>query len=257
MRNAVRVEHLLEIAVVGADQHLAAGREDRVGQSAERDIDRFDRLDRRGFDAGVADHVRVRDVADDEIELSDAIASTSLSVTSGQLISGLQIVGRDVRARHEDALLAGNGASRPPEKKNVTCAYFSVSAMRSCVQAERREVFAERVLHRLRRIRDRGDGEAFLVLGQRDERRQARPARALEAGEIGIDERMRNLARAIGAEVHEDDRVAIDERRAAADDGRLDELVVLAARVGALQRVDARSSRAAMIRLRRSRRTRA
>jgi hypothetical protein len=36
----------------------------------------------------------------------EPIASTSLSVTSGALISGLMIVGLDLGGRHQDALLA-------------------------------------------------------------------------------------------------------------------------------------------------------
>ena len=65
-----RIEHLFEIAVVGGDQHLAAGSRDRRGRAAERDVDRFDRLDRGRRDAGVADHVGVGEVADDEIEVA-------------------------------------------------------------------------------------------------------------------------------------------------------------------------------------------
>ena len=81
----------------------------------------------------------------------DAIASTSLSVTSGQLISGLQIVGRDVRARHEDAFLAGERrfAAAGEEERHVRV--FLGFGDAQLLQAERREVFAERVLHRLRR----------------------------------------------------------------------------------------------------------
>ncbi len=90
MRHAVVVEHLFEIAVVGGDQHLAAAlarcaRRDR----AERDVDRLGGLDRRRLDAAVADHVRVGDVADDEVELLRRDRRRpGASVTSGQLISG-------------------------------------------------------------------------------------------------------------------------------------------------------------------------
>ena len=61
--------------------------------------------------------------------LSSFIAFTSLSFTSYALISGLRsyvaTFGDGTKMRSSPS----NGASRPPLKKNVTWAYFSVSAM--------------------------------------------------------------------------------------------------------------------------------
>src|SRR5688572_9751491 len=60
------------------------------------------------------------------------IAFTNLSVTSYALISGFRSYvstwGDGTRMR----VSPGYSFSLPPLKKNVTCAYFSVSAMRSC-----------------------------------------------------------------------------------------------------------------------------
>ena len=51
----------------------------------------------------------------------------------GALISGIKsyvaTLGEGIINRDSP----GNAASCPPEKKNVTCGYFSVSAMRNCV----------------------------------------------------------------------------------------------------------------------------
>ena len=59
-------------------------------------------------------------------------SSSALSVTSYALISGFKsyvaTLGELMRTRTSFSL----GASTPPLKKNVTCAYFSVSAMWSC-----------------------------------------------------------------------------------------------------------------------------
>ena len=102
-----------------------------------------------------------------------------------------------------------NGFSRPPEKKKVTWAYFSVSAIRSCVRPCRGQIFAQRVVQTLRPIGDVGDGQALFVFGQGHECGQRRYAPALEAVEIGIDKGMAQLARAVGPEIHEYHRIAV------------------------------------------------
>ena len=81
-----------------------------------------------------------------------------------------------------------------------------------------------------------GPRELFTVLV-----RQKKPSRgcaALEARERGSVSARVELARAVGAEVHEHDRVAVVHRDGCApahDRGRFDELVGLAARVGGLE----------------------
>ena len=59
-----------------------------------------------------------------------------------------------------------------------------------------------------------------------------RHALALELAEIGLDEGAGQLAGAVGAEVHEDDGVAVFDLHRLADGGGLDEFVALAAGVG-------------------------
>ena len=64
---------------------------------------------------------------------SDLIASTNLSHTSNALISGCKsyvaTFGDFTKIRSSPLF----GSSTPPLKKNVTCAYFSVSAILACV----------------------------------------------------------------------------------------------------------------------------
>ena len=103
-------------------------------------------------------------------------------------------------------------------------------------KSERGEIFAERVVHRLRCERDRAGAETFLILRQGDERRQFDFARTRKSAEVRVDERMRQLARAIGAEVHEDDGVAIPHEPRFLCNGGLHEFVVLATRVSGIER---------------------
>ena len=83
----------------------------------------------------------------------------------------------------------------------------------------------------LGRERD-ADRQSGLVLGHRDDQHAAREravGRAIEGREVGVRERMRELARSVGAVVAVDERIAVaDGAVDPIDDGGLDELVVLA-----------------------------
>ena len=61
------------------------------------------------------------------------IAFTSPSHTSNMLISGCKSQVATLGDFTRILSSPGNGSSKPPLKKKVTCAYFSVSAVRSCV----------------------------------------------------------------------------------------------------------------------------
>ena len=128
------VDHLLGVAVVGGDQSDAAGLRHRRDDAADAGVDGLDGLDRGVEDARVPDHVAVGEVEDDHVVLArrDALLELVGDLEGAHL--RLQVVGRDLGRRDEAAVLARqNGSSPPPLKKNVTCAYFSVSAMRSCL----------------------------------------------------------------------------------------------------------------------------
>src|ERR1700730_5341511 len=97
------------------------------------------------------------------------------------------------------------GVSTPPLKKYVTCAYFSVSAHSQLRESERSDVFAEAHRHRLWR---KGDGklpEFVAITRQTDERRKLRRTGPRESVERLGRQRTRQLAGAVGTEVHEDD----------------------------------------------------
>ena len=105
-----RIVHHLDVAVIGGDQHFAAARALRGNHAADALVEDLDRPRRRFEIAGMADHVAVGVIADDRVvAVPLAIAATSLSVTSNALISGLQIVGRDLGRGHHDAVLARIG----------------------------------------------------------------------------------------------------------------------------------------------------
>ena len=78
----------------------------------------------------------------------ESIASTTLSVSSNTDISGFRSYVATFGDGTSMRSSPSNCVSEPPLKKNVTCAYFSVSAMRSCVRPACDEHFAEVVADR-------------------------------------------------------------------------------------------------------------
>ena len=100
-----------------------------------------------------------------------------------------------------------------------------------------RHPFAEGVHQRCRRI-SAGDFNVRGVLGQHDEI-EVHHFLTGEAVEIGVNEGAGNFARAVGAEVHENQRIAVFHRRIglafSANNGRFHELIVFIARISGLQ----------------------
>ena len=73
----------------------------------EAAVQRFHRRDRRRDAAGVPDHVRVREVADDDlVPARDSMSATSCVGDAVGAHLRHQIVGRNLLRRHQDAILA-------------------------------------------------------------------------------------------------------------------------------------------------------
>ena len=100
------VHHLFRVAVIRGDQHHAAGGVDCLVQASEAGVDGFDGLDRGAEIAGMADHVGVGVIDQDEVE---AAAADRLDKPVGDFEGGhfrLQVVGGHFRRGNEDALFA-------------------------------------------------------------------------------------------------------------------------------------------------------
>src|SRR5690606_38846145 len=70
---------------------------------------------------------------------------------------------------------------------------------------------------------------------EHDDAGQLRHTGTGKTGEVGLDERTGQFAGAVGAEIHEDHRIAVFHTGRGADGGGLDELVALLARIGGVQ----------------------
>ena len=100
-------------------------------------------------------------------------------------------------------------------------------------------ILAEAVADGLRRERDGQVREFVAVRREAHVGRELRHAGARERAECGVGDRARHLPRAVGAEIHEHDHVAVGHRRGPAvairNHRRLHEFVVLAAGVGRVE----------------------
>jgi hypothetical protein len=119
-----------------------------------------------------------------------------------------QVVGGDLRRGHQYAAFAVERllATAAEEKGHVGILLGLGDAQLR--ELPLRDPGAEHVVQRLRR-KGAGDVEAGCVLRGHHEAGEPRTAPALEAVEGVIDQRPGHLPRAIGAEVHEQHRVAV------------------------------------------------
>ena len=229
-----RLPHLVGVAVVGRDERLAADLVDGGEEDAEAAIDRFAGLADRGEVAGVADHVRVRVVDDDQTVFAGKDRGLGhLGDVRGRHL-GLLVIGRDfLRALRHAALFAGEGlfAVVVEEEGHVR----ELLGLRGTIlrDALLGDPLAEDVHHLGGLVEDHVGAEALLVVGQGGVE-DFEQLRAGETLELRIDERAGDLARAVAAEVEEQHGVTVLDEGRALDAGRRDELVTGRIRVGRL-----------------------
>ena len=200
---------------VGSSASTRLDRRRRSGQAA---VDDLERRDGRGPDAGVADHVRVGEVRDDEVVLA---GPDRLDQRVGDADGAhLRLRGRTSRpwgSGRAGVPRPGTAASTPPLKKYVTWAYFSVSATWNWRQPASETACGERA--RLLRREGDLDRQAGLVLGHRhDEAGRVGAGRPIGAArskpsKSRVGQRVGQLARPVGPEVGVDDGVAVADRR--------------------------------------------
>ena len=198
-----RVEHQLAVAVVGGDDQRAASSRARRQYGRAR-VDRFHRLDRGRQTAGVADHVGVGVVEDDQVVFAGADRRDHLVGQLRRRHLGLQVVGRDLGRGHHDAVLAGIRLLAPAveEKGDVRVLLGLRDAQLRAAGVG--DDLAQDVRAALRREDRRHQlVERVGVLRHADRGGECDHARAREAVEFRIEHRGQNFARPVGAEVEE------------------------------------------------------
>ena len=105
-RCGVIVPHHLAIAVIGGDDHAAAGGKHRIRNLADRAVHRLHGADRRFEVTCMANHVGIGKIHHDQIVASvlDAVESCGENAVSAHL--GLHVVGGNLRRGDHHPLLA-------------------------------------------------------------------------------------------------------------------------------------------------------
>ena len=187
----------------------------------------------------MADHVAVGVVADDGVVLSGLDRRDELVGNLRCAHLRLEVVGGHVGRRHENAVFARIDVLDSAVEEVRDVRVFLGFGDAQLLSSQARNVFAKAVADRLRRERD-GKLREFLAIGREAHvSPELRHPGAGERAEGGVGQRTRDLARAVGAEVHEHDDITVGHRRvpsvAIRDCRGLDEFVIFAARVGGVQ----------------------
>ena len=207
VRRAVRLEHVVRVAVIGGDHERTTGRLHRGDDVPEACVDGLDRRDRSADHAGVADHVGVGEVDDPEGGPVLAPAGDELLGNLPRAHLRLVVVGRHVAgARRQFAPLVREGSlfSAVEEVRHVRVLLGLGDVQLRA--SGRGDQLRER---RLRPLRREGDGVVPLLVVLR----QAGVARDRGA------EGRRQLAHAVRAEIERDDGVLRADPRLRADRG--------------------------------------
>ena len=228
-----RVLHQLAVAVVRRDEERPALGARRLDHLPQRQVDRLHRRHRGVHHSGVADHVGVREVHEDEVELVALDRADHRVADGGRAHLRLLVVGRDVLGRRDHRALF-------PGERLLAAAVEEVGHVRVLLRlraAKLREPGARDDLREdvgVERLGERdGEREALVVGGHAGVAAGERGGLLSREAVEGVErESARQLAGAVGAEVEVEGGVLADvDARVPLDDEGLHELVGLLRRV--------------------------
>ena len=224
---ALAVPHLLGVAVIRRQDDAAAGRGHGAHDARQAGVEGGDGGHGGVEAAGVPHHVGVREIADHDVVPPRGDVRDEGVGDGRRAHLGLQVVGRHLRRRNEDAILAAVGP--------FLAAVEEVGDVRVLLRLGQPQVGAavrgQDLRHRARQVlrpERRREVERRVVLGHRRDR-DAGGRRAGEAVEARIGQGARDLAHAVGTEVVQHDRIVVpdgsDRSTVGHDHPGLDELV--------------------------------
>ena len=238
-------KHFLGIAVVCRNERRAAFFQHRAHHARDTRIHGLDGFHCRVDDAGVAHHVAVRVVHDVDVGRVGAYGRLQLLRHLRRAHLGFEVVGGHLGRVHEAALLAVLGRLHAAvEEKGDVRVLFRLGrvklAQAACGQIVGQYVFGMRLREGHGRV------EGLVVFGHAHEV-HLRHMHAVELveGAFRRNEGAGELAGAVGAEVEEDDRVAVVDPAVVEDRGD-DELVGDVGGVARLHRPHRRPARKAL-----------
>ena len=234
---AVVLEHLLGIAVVGGDQgdtaHLGGG----LHHLAHALVHGLHSLDGGLKDAGVAHHVAVGEVQDDDVVLAalDALHALVADLVGAHL--GLQVVGSHLGGGDQAPVLAGEGLLHAAVEEEGDMGILLGLGDPELGQAVLRDILTENVMQGLLGEGHLHVGHGGVIGGGAHEVDREEALLPLEAVEIRVHQGAGDLPGPVGPEVHEDAGVALADMGVLGADHRDDELVGDAGVIALLDRV--------------------
>jgi hypothetical protein len=219
---------------------LAANGFHRLSHLVDAAIQRFNRFYGCFHHPGMANHIAVRVVTDDGVVFSAFDGGDQFLGQLGGAHFRLQIVGRHFRRVNQDPLFAFKRLfyAAIEEEGDVSVFFSFGDAQLGFIVL--RHPLAEGIGQRGGRI-GAGDFDVGGVFGEHHEI-EINHFLTRKAVEVGVDEGAGDFTRAVGTEVHEDQRVAVFHRgiglAGGADNGRFHEFVVFVTGVGGLQTCD-------------------
>ena len=232
--------------MVGGDEGAAAGLQHSGHHLIHSGIHSLNGLDRSIEHAGVADHIAVCEVQDHHIVLAALDALDALGSNLGGAHLGLQVIGGDLRAGDHAAVLALVGSLHAAVEEEGDMSVLLGLGNAQLGLAVLGQVLAQDVLQLNRRISDLAVGHGGVILGHADVVDLLAAAAALEAGEGVVAEDTGHLTGTVGAEVHEDDGVAVLHAATLTGDAGQNELVGLIGSIGCLNGLGSVGSVAAL-----------
>ena len=224
-RRAVRILHLVRVAVVGGQEHIAAHVANGLPNRLHACVNRLNRLHGRVKHTRVADHVAVGEIEDHHVVFA---AADALGAFVGHFVGAhlrLEVVGRNLRAGDDLAILALIRRFHTAVEKERHVGVFLRLRNAQLSLAVLGEVFAQHVGQLHRRIGDFDVRHGRVVFRHTDIVHGETTIAALEALEIVIHKDAGHLARAVRAEVDEHNRIALLHAAAFAGDARHDKLI--------------------------------
>ena len=231
MRRAIVGNHFVCIAVIGGNERKTALGLHRFNDLRNTRIDRLDSGNRSGNNARMSNHIGISKIHDIYVGLIVFNRRGKRVGNSGFAHLGLQIVGRNLRARDNRTLLPllfSLNATIQEERDMRILLGFGDMVL---AQTSGRKHIGEHVFREC--FRECDGGVDRRVVFRHAHEAHLRCACTHKPVKIGIDNRMRDFTGTIGTEIEEHNRIAI-EHTARIEGARHHELVGYIAIVGSL-----------------------
>ena len=222
---AVLIQHLLGVAVVGGDKGHAAQVRRGLHDLGHAGVHGLHGGHGRVEDTGVAHHVAVGKVQDDDIVLAALDAANGLFRDGRGAHFRFQVIGCDLGGGDKAPVLPGeDGLLAAVEEEGHVGVFFRLGNAQ-LGHTQLTEVLAKDILQLLVGEGHGDIGHGGVILRGADVVDGQEAALALDLSKVGVHQGAGHLSGAVGAEVTEDDAVALFNAPALGADHRLEEFI--------------------------------